>query len=35
MTEIADAGIGLGGPLERIGRLPLLAPLRFRDFRLV
>ena len=35
MTEIADAGIGLGGPLGRIGRLPLLAPLRFRDFRLV
>jgi hypothetical protein len=35
MTELADARIGLGGPLARIGRLPLFAPLRFRDFRLV
>ena len=35
MTDVADAMAGSGGPIGRIGRLPLLAPLRLRDFRLV
>lgn len=35
MTRIADGRIGLEGRRAWIGRLPLLAPLRYRDFRLV
>jgi predicted MFS family arabinose efflux permease len=35
MTELVDAEIGVREPLQRIGRVPLLAPLRYRDFRLV
>jgi len=35
MTELANVEIGTARPFERIRRLPLLAPLRYRDFRLV
>jgi len=35
MTEVVDAEVRLSGPLGRIDRLPLLAPLQYRDFRLV
>ena len=35
MTGLADTELGVGGRFGRVSRLPLLAPLRFRDFRLV
>ena len=35
MTDLAAADVDVRGPLGRFVRLPLLAPLRYRDFRLV